>query len=41
MFGELSDDVDNTVLQVVSRNLVPLWNGGKASNQKTSTAIRY
>jgi len=36
MFGESGDDVDNTVLQVVSGSLVPLWNNGNVSNRKTS-----
>jgi len=38
MFGDSGDDVDNTVLQIVSSSLVPLWNGNNASNQKTSAA---
>ena len=38
IFGESGNDVDNTVLHVVSGSLVPLWNDGNASNQKTSAA---
>ena len=38
VFGESGDDVDNTVLQVVSGSLALLWNSGNASNQKTSAA---
>ena len=38
MFGESGDDMDNTVLQVVSGSLVPLWNDDNASNQNTSAA---
>ena len=38
MFGESGDDMDNTVLQVISGSLVPSRNCGNASNQKTSAA---